>query len=210
LGIKNENVLYFSVLFSFLSCIGFLGNLSILFFAISFVFVIEKIRIFIATTGDVVLKACLLFLFLSPCSFSFSIDSFIFTGNFINKEILIVPGTFVLLIQLMIILMYAYASFAKINDPTWLDGEALYAATKSPIYGKRNFLSKLFDSKFLLLFTSKIIMSYQFFAILFLSLSDTKEAYALIGVAIHLGMSLTMHLGYFPYIMILALLSFLI
>ena len=208
--ISNEKLLYFSILFSILSAIGIGGNISIILFSICFFNIIKKIKFFISSTGEVIFRAMMLFLFFSPCTFSFSIDCFIFTGNFINNEKILLPGASILSIQYMMILLYAYASFAKINDKQWLAGEVMYTATNSPIYGKRNLPCKILDNKTIKIFASRLIIYYQFFGILFLPFEDVKMYYAVVGIFIHLGMAATMHLGYFPYVTILALLSFLL
>ena len=206
----NKYNLYFSILSSALCALGLLGNLSILLFLFLFSSIIKKINYFIGTTGDVVFRAILLFLLFSPCSFSFSLDSLIFTGHFINEKITMVPGASVLSIQYMLILMYAYASFVKIDDPHWVSGEIMHLATSSPLYGKNNFFSKLFEKKIIQIYGSRITIYYQYFAIVFLQFQDTKIVYALLGIILHLSMAASMKLGYFPHVMVLGLLSFLI
>jgi len=207
---SSNTVLSLSIFANVMCVVGIFGNLSILLFSFLFLCIIDKINYFMGTTGDIVARAILFFLLLSPCTCSFSIDCLIFTGSFVNEATKMVPGASILSIQYMLILMYAYTSFVKINDANWISGEIMHLATISPIYGKNNLFSKFFENKTIQILGSKLIIYYQYLAIVFLQFQDTKIAYALLGVILHLSMAASMNLGYFPYVMILALLSFLI
>ena len=208
--LSSDKILYLSIIANAMCAAGIFGNISILLFSFLFLSIIDKINYFIGTTGDIVARAILFFLMLSPCTFSFSIDCLIFTGSFINEATTMVPGASILSIRYMLILMYAYTSFVKIDDTNWKSGEVMHLATTSPIYGKNNLFSILFKNKIMQILGSKMIIYYQYFAIVFLQFQDTKIAYALLGVILHLSMAASMNLGYFPYVVILALLSFLI
>jgi hypothetical protein len=203
---------YYLIVFIFIascifSCIGLFYNVSAIIFCFIFNNFQERASIFISTAGDNVIRCILLCLAISPCGYSFSIDSLLFNGKFIIPE-LMVPGASILCIQIMTIFMYFYAGICKINDKAWVKGTPMLIATRSPTWGKRNYITKIFKNQYINILSSRIIIFYQLFAPLFLFFKETQLIYAAIGIFIHFGMYITMHLTLFAPAMMLALASF--
>lgn len=206
---RHTLLIFLTMLFCFLSMLGVLTNVSITCFLFLFISLQNRIAEFISTTGDTIARSIIFFMITSPCGASFSIDSIFMYGQLVKNTS--VPGFSILCIQWMIILMYLFAGICKLNDKSWVNGMIMLISTRSPIWGKRLRSTEIFETSHIarILF-SRIVVYYQLASIFFLSAPETKKIYAILGILMHLSMTLTMNLGYFGQVMGLALLSFMI
>lgn len=116
----------------------------------------------------------------------------------------------IMLMRFQMIVIYASATWTKAWGSTWQDGTALYYVSHMhDLFGRIPAATPLFDN---LLFVK--VMTWSVVAIegalpLLLLIPRTRLLGVVLGIALHLGIELTMNLFLFEWLMILGLLSFL-
>ena len=197
-------IYYLFYVFSFASLLGIFTNFSLLMLFIVYGSIQNRAIPVWSTAGDQVIKLLILCLGLSKCGEVFSIDSLTINNpeNYVN-------GWPIRLFQVYLSWVYFNAGVAKTKDSLWGAGKALRYATLNPGWGKRyGYVVKLFDRESTKILNYSVII-IQFFAPLFLWLKDTRLIYTLILMSFHLGIFMTLRLGYFGPVMIVSLFSFL-
>lgn len=80
--------------------------------------------------GDILVKMCAFYLVLAPCGYCLSVDSLLRSRHARDNGILLldaVPsGWPQRLLRFQIALIYFQAFWSKLDDPTWIDGSALF------------------------------------------------------------------------------------
>lgn len=112
------------------------------------------------------------------------------------------PAWPVRLIQIQIMIVYFVAGFWKIIGPPWWDGSALYYALAGSTFSRIGAAWAEGIPQLFFIVTTISIAWWEFLFPLLVSVGRLRRAALAFGVAIHLGILLTMNVGLFPYSML--------
>ncbi len=147
---------------------------------------------------DAILKMMCFYLMLSPCANCWSVDAYIRKAS---KHVVVWP---LRLIQFQIALIYFVSGWVKFHSVEWNDGSIIQYVLIHPEYSRWNGWV-IIDSpliKSLLAGLAWFIRDWELFFPVLLLNPYTRRLSILIGVLFHLGLLLTMHLRWFPVIML--------
>lgn len=117
-------------------------------------------------------------------------------------------------IKVQVAIIYINAAIARLKNPEWMDGTALYYFLNDPLLGHPAYLSWLIvpivESKLIILITwGTTITEFVLFAGLFAS-NKTKKYILALGLLLHLGIAITIGIVTFSIVMIGTLLLYLL
>ena len=164
--------------------------------------------------GDRVMRLATLSLLLVPCGAGWSVDAWLRSrrpGAPVASPLVPLVAHRVIQAQWMII--YGFTGLAKVVGGTWQSGDALYYALSLRTFQRFPALMELLLSLGLVQVLLKLgtwaTLAWELaFPLLVLS-ARTRRGTLLVGVAIHIGIALTMMVGTFSYIMVWGYLAFL-
>lgn len=111
------------------------------------------------------------------------------------------------LLQVHVAAMYFHTGFARIDDPDWLRGEVLFEALSRALFTRFSFDLQAWKS--VLLWLSRAVFVLEPAAALGLWIPRARTLFALALIAMHLILEVLTNVGWWNYIMIGGLLSFL-
>src|SRR5690625_2465699 len=125
-----------------------------------------------------------------------------------------IPWLFFKIIKVQIAIIYANAAIARLKNPEWIDGTALYYFLTDILLGHSPYLAWLIvpiiESKLVVLMTwGTTIVELVLFAGLFAS-NNTKRYILALGLLLHLGIAVTLGIVTFSIVMIGTLLLYLL
>lgn len=195
-----------SVVFATLTTLGLFTRISVILSFLCLIFFQESFHAF--TFGaDKVLKACWVFLLFLETDRRWSID------QLFRRKMGKPKSTFIELwpvkgIQIQIALIYFFSAWAKLKNPVWLDGSALYYALQTPGLSWVNGTMLLSVKPLVIGLTYYALIAE--FAFIFLVFGKKTRFLALGSVfLLHLGIDASMHLRFFSLCMYAGYLSFL-
>jgi hypothetical protein len=147
---------------------------------------------------DAILKMMCFYLMLSPCGNCWSVDMFF---NKRPQQVAVWP---LRLIQFQIALIYFVSGWVKFHSTAWEHGTIIQYVLIHPEYSRWDGWL-LIDYPFikpLLAGLAWFIRDWELFFPVLLLNQHTRRISILIGVIFHLGLLLTMHLRWFPVIML--------
>jgi hypothetical protein len=118
-----------------------------------------------------------------------------------------VPAWPMRLLQVHVASMYFHAGFARIDDPDWLRGEVLFEALTNALYSRFTLDFEVFMPALLLL--SYAVFLLEPLAAILLWIPRFRTFFALALIAMHLTLEILTNVGWWSYIMIGGLLTFL-
>ena len=196
-------ILYFSLyIFGFFALIGFITNLSLLCFLILLMSFQHRIRPILQSGGDVIANFILLNLVLMPSGFSLSIDKYIF-----NYNVDYTYGWPLRLIQLTLTIGYLNSAMHKMKSWDWSCGHALKNAVIFTVWSKCRF-RKIFSNEIIFKSANYTTVIFQLFSPILFWIQEFRLLAIIVGILMHLMMTLTLKIGYFGPIVIVAILSF--
>lgn len=205
---KSEAFTYFMFysfyFFALASILGVFSSFSLLALFVIYTSIQSRAAPVWSTAGDQVITLLILCLAFTKCGEKISVDSLM--NNLQAQDYS--NGWPIRFFQIYLSWIYFNAGVAKTKDVLWAKGQALRYSLFNICWGKRYpYVVKIFNNK-LTKYANYSIMLIQFFAPLFLWLSDTRFIYVLILMSFHAGIFLFLRLGYFGPLMIVALLTF--
>lgn len=159
---------------------------------------------FVIHAGDNYARLILLFLVFSPTNKVLSIDSYLKGGNV--KNILIEPLS-QRLIQIQLCFIYLINWLSKMDSQIWVDGQAVYYATRLQQYFRFPYPQFLDNVVAVNLLTWSTLL-VEFALIFLLWPKKTRYVMILIGVIFHLSLDLFFNLGVFEWFFIVSFLLF--
>ncbi len=111
------------------------------------------------------------------------------------------------LLQIHIAVMYFHTGFARIDDPAWLQGQALFEALARTIFTRFTFDLHAWRTELLLL--SHTVFVLEPAAVVLLWIPRIRTLCALALIAMHLMLEILTNVGWWNYILIAGLLTFL-
>jgi hypothetical protein len=111
------------------------------------------------------------------------------------------------LLQIHVAMMYFHTGFARIDDPAWLQGQALFEALARTIFTRFTFDLHAWSSELSLLCYAVFVLEPA--AVVLLWIPRIRTLCALALIAMHLTLEILTNVGWWNYIMIGGLLTFL-
>jgi len=190
----------------FTSMLGFFtrGSLIVAFICMAS---LHQRNIWLLSSSEMLMRAITLLLICSPCGHSLSIDSLLgrYFENFRQKRTW--PIWALRLIQIQISVVYLWTTWHKLKGETWLDGTAVYYATR--IEGLTNFpLPFLLDSPLFLKLATWGALLIEFSLGSLIWVKKLRKPVILAGILFHLGIEYTMSIPFFELTMIVLLMNF--
>lgn len=193
-------ILYISCIFSL---IGLYTNISLIIFFITYVSFEHRTAIAMSSGGTIILNTLLLFLILTNSGLKLSIDSL-----FLNNTPDYIDGWPLRIIQIMISFGFFQAALIKLHSSIWWNGEMIKRSLFSN-FGKENKLTFfIYRNKLVNKSLNYLTLFYQLFSPLLLWTPEFRIYGIIIGCFLHFGMVLTLYIGYFGIITMIAILSF--
>ncbi|MFO1062646.1 MAG: HTTM domain-containing protein [Pirellulales bacterium] len=113
------------------------------------------------------------------------------------------------LVQFQMAVIYASATWNKLQGSSWHDGSAMLLVTQmTDHYGRMGLPAFIVENVLLMKMLTWSVLVIEGFLPIGLWFRSTRRIALLLGIALHLGIEWTMHLFLFEWVMILGLLSF--
>lgn len=168
---------------------------------------IHQRNIWMLSSSELLMRIITLYLVFSPCGHTLSLDSYL--GKFFPyfKK----PRTSSLwalrLIQIQISVVYLWTFWHKSKGETWLDGSAVYYATRLDFM--KNFtIPFILDSQVMLKLLTWGTLLIEFSLGFFVWFKDYRKPVLLLGVIFHLGIEFVMAIPFFELYMIALFINF--
>ncbi len=190
----------------FLSMIGLFTRWSLIVAFICMTSIHQR-NIWLLSSSEMLMRTITLFLICSPCGHSVSIDSLLgrTIASFRQKKTW--PVWALRLIQIQVSVVYLWTFWHKLKGETWLDGTAVYYATR--LEGLTNFsIPFLMNSiPFLKLMTwATLAIEFSLGALIWIK--PLRKPIILLGIVFHLGIEYVMSIPFFELSMIALLINF--
>lgn len=162
---------------------------------------IHQRNIWLLSSSELLLRTITLYLICSPCGHSLSMDSILGRKYSSFKKKRDWAPWALRLIQIQISVVYLWTVWHKLKGVDWLDGTAVYYATR--LEGMKNFsLSFLLDSvTFIKLATWGTLLIEIALGVL-IWIKEFRKPLIIMGVIFHLGIEMTLIIPFFEMIMI--------
>lgn len=164
-------------------------------------------NIWLLSSSEMLMRAITLLLICSPCGHSFSLDSLLgrYFENYRQKKTW--PVWALRLIQIQISVVYLWTVWHKLKGETWLDGTAVYYATR--IEGLTNFpVPFLLDSPIFIRLATWGALLVEFSLGALVWVKPLRKPVIILGILFHLGIEYTMSIPFFELSMIVLLINF--
>jgi hypothetical protein len=164
-------------------------------------------NIWLLSSSELLIRAITIILLCSPCGHSLSLDSWI--GQ--RKVELRKPRDWapwaLRLIQIQLSVVYIVTVWQKLKGDSWIDGTAVYYATRLNSMSNQG-IPFLLDNMFLLkLFTwGTLILEFTLGTLIWFR--ECRKPLLILGIFFHLGIEYTMSIPFFELVMIALLLNF--
>lgn len=147
------------------------------------------------------MRTMTILLMCSPCGNSYSIDRLIS-----KKEKLLAPWA-LRLMQIQISVVYLWTVWHKLKGDTWLDGTAVYYATR--LEGLRNFpVPFILDNLLLIKLSTWGTLVVELLLGVLVWFKETRRPMIFIGIVFHLSIEYMMSIPFFELTMIALLMNF--
>jgi hypothetical protein len=153
----------------------------------------------ILNSGDTLMRCMLFVMMFAPSGNSFSIDRWlkIKNGETVNETMSAWP---LRLLQIQFAIVYWATTLFKMKGFDWVDGTATYYTARLENF-QRLPLPFLFDSPFMVKFTTWGALFIEFALGILIWVKELKYWVLLSGILLHLGIEITMSIGFFEWIM---------
>lgn len=158
-------------------------------------------NIWLLSSSEVLMRTITLLLLFTPCGHSFSIDSLLED----KKKKWPVWGTRLIQIQLSVV--YIWTAWHKLKGDTWLDGTAVYYATRITALTHES-LPILLDSMWFIKLATWGTLLLEFSLGIFIWFSEFRKPLIYLGILFHLGIEYLMSIPFFELYMIALLCLF--
>lgn len=164
-------------------------------------------NIWLLSSSEVLMRLVMILLICSPCGHSLSLDSLLgrYFPSFRQKRNW--PLWSVRILQIQISVVYLWTVWHKLKGETWLDGTAVYYATR--LESMTNFtVPFLMDSAIFLKLATWATLAIEFAMGALVWFKKLRKPVIILGILFHLGIEYTMSIPFFELSMILLLTNF--
>ena len=158
---------------------------------------------FILNSADLLLRSFLLILLFSPCGNIYSLDAYFAKKKGHEKKHITSAWTYRLL-QLQISCVYLSTAIAKTKGELWLDGSAVYYATRLEDL-TRFWLPLILDNYFSIKLLTWGTLIIEFSLGLLVWIKELRKPIIILGILFHLGIEWTMSIPTFEVLMLISL-----
>lgn len=198
--------LYFAVIVLSLSfAVGFFTRVSGVFALIAHILLHANNEFLFWGWGEMI-KPFMAYAIFANSGHWYSIDSWRRERRFFPNRPWLGPAWPVRLIQLHICTVYLVTSWSRLEDPNWLNGSMLYGILTDSIFSRID--SDLIGFKNSLAILCFAAWSLELFAPFGLWIKSTRRPIAWLLIAMHIGLELLTLVGYWNFMMIAALATF--
>jgi uncharacterized membrane protein YphA (DoxX/SURF4 family) len=154
----------------------------------------------ILNSGDTLMRCMLFLMMFAPAHVKYSLDSFLRRkqGITYSSEISILT---IRLMQLQFSLVYLATTLFKLKGYDWVDGTAVYYTSRL-INFQRIVLPIVFDYPFLIKFATWSALFIEFAMGTLVWFKELRIPVLLAGLLLHLGIEVSMSIGFFEWVMI--------
>lgn len=168
---------------------------------------IHQRNVWLLSSSELLMRTITLYLICSPCGHSVSVDSLLGRSIESFKQKKNWPIWSLRLIQIQVSVIYLWTFWHKLKGETWLDGTAVYYATR--LEGLTNFsIPFLMDSMIFLKFMTWATLAIEFSLGALIWIKPLRKPIILLGIFFHLGIEYIMSIPFFELSMIALLISF--
>lgn len=177
------------------------------FSILSFVLMVSfhQRNINILSSSDLLMRIMFMYLMFSPCANTYSVDSWLakVKGTPLKKDY---ASWTMRLIQVQIAVVYVSTVIAKLKGETWVDGSAVYYATRLEDFTRFSvpFILDWQWSIKLITWTT-LILEFALGSLIFIE--EFRRPLILIGIIFHLGIEYMMSIPTFEWLMIVCLIA---
>jgi hypothetical protein len=197
--LKTISIVYGVSLLSAL--VGYRTKLSLTFMLVCMTTFHQR-HIWFLSSSELLMRMTTFLLIFTPCHLSFSIDSY---KNSFSRN---APVWGQRLIQIQLSVVYLWTVWHKIKGDTWLDGSAVYYATR--LDGLKNFpIPFLMDSFLFLKIATWGTLIFETALGALIWFKEFRRWLIGLGILFHLGIEYLMFIPFFEWLMIVLLLNFL-
>lgn len=168
---------------------------------------IHQRNVWLLSSSELLMRTITLYLICSPCGHSVSIDSLLGRSIESFKHRKNWPVWALRLIQIQVSVIYLWTFWHKLKGETWINGTAVYYATR--LEGLTNFtIPILMDSTiFLKIMTwSTLVIEFSLGALIWVK--PLRKHIILLGIFFHLGIEYIMSIPFFELSMMALLINF--
>jgi hypothetical protein len=164
-------------------------------------------NIWLLSSSEMLMRVITLYLVFSPCGNSLSIDSFIgrFVPNYRSPKTASLWSLRLIQIQLSVI--YIWTVFHKLKGHDWIDGTAVYYATRLE-FMKNISIPFVLDSMTSLRLLTWSTLLIEFCLGVFIWFKSYRKFVICAGILFHLGIEMTMTIPFFELYMIVLVINF--
>lgn len=199
-------ILFSYIIFSFFVMIGYKTKISTIFLFILIVS-LQNRNYAILNSGDTVMRCLLFAMIWAPCGNCYSVDASLArkVGRPLKK---IIPILGVRLIQLQFAVIYLSTALFKFNGVDWVDGTAVYYTSRLENF-QRFVIPILFDHLILIKLLTWFALFTEFAMGTLVWIKELRIWVLFAGVLLHIGIEITMSIGFFEWVMFTGYLVFL-
>lgn len=164
-------------------------------------------NVWLLSSAEVLMRTITLYLVFSPCGHSLSVDNLLSKHYEQFKRPKVYPVWTWRLIQIQLSVVYLWTFWHKLKGDSWIDGTAVYYATR--LETMTNFtIPYLMNSMTFLKFMTWSTLVLEFSLGILIWFKELRKPLILVGIAFHLGIELVMSIPFFELIMISLLMNF--
>lgn len=191
------------ILFVLSAMLGLFTRLSLSVVFIGLVSLHQR-NIWLLSSADLLIRLVTLYLIFSPCGQAFSVDSIRSKKTQVVK---MAPPWALRLLQIQLSVVYLWTVWHKLKGGDWVDGTALYYATR--LEAMKNFpVPYIFDSIVILKMMTWGTLVLEFLLGSFIWFKEFRRPLILLGIGFHLCIEYSMSIPFFEIVMIVLLLLF--
>ena len=199
-------ILFFYIIFSLMLMLGYQTKLSTLLLFI-FSVSLQNRNYAILNSGDTVMTCLLFAMIWAPCGTCHSLDSYMADskGKPLDKNI---PYMGIRLIQIQFAIIYLSTALFKFKGIDWVDGTAVYYTSRLENF-QRFVVPVLFDHLFLIKIMTWFALATEFAMGTLIWVKEFRLWVLMAGLILHIGIEITMSIGFFEWVMLAGYLVFL-
>lgn len=199
-------ILFFYIICSLFVMIGYKTKISTIVLFILMVS-LQNRNYAILNSGDTVMRCLLFAMIWAPCGRCYSIDASLAykAGQRLKKT---VPLLGIRLIQIQFAVIYLSTALFKFNGEDWIDGTAVYYTSRLENF-QRLVIPVIFDHLVLVKLMTWFALFTEFAMGTLVWIKELRIWVLLAGVLLHVGIELTMSIGFFEWIMFAGYIVFL-
>lgn len=168
---------------------------------------------FLPVDGGDQISMVITFLLIPITLLDFRFNYFLSEKRELNKYIVNITGSFMLLIKVQVFLIYINAAIERLRNKEWADGTALYYFFSDSVFGipkwEYQLTNFIWESNLIILITWSVTALEFFLAFNIIQNKATNKIALILGIIFHIFIGLTIGIWTFAIVMIACLILYL-